>query len=600
PTLPDCGATTIFVGAGEHTHNGIDDTNPDVSVSGANLAYIIFTSGSTGEPKGILIEHRGLSNLAAFQRRVFGLTGKDRVLQFFSFSFDGSIWEIVLALTSGTTLFIASDDERASLANLLGLMKRDDITVATLPPSVLGHIQPNELPSLHTIIATAEASAPSLVARWAPGRRFFNGYGPTETTVGATLGRLNDSAPVTIGRPFDNAQVYILDQSLRPVGIGDIGEIHIGGVGLARGYLNNPGLTAERFVPHPYSAKAGERLYKTGDLARFLPDGIIEFIGRVDNQVKIRGFRVELGEIEETLCKHPAVDRSVVSARQLDGEKNLTAYLILRQQATIAPDELSAFLRLQLPEYMIPTDFVVMDSFPLTPNGKVDRAALPAPDRRRRRERREFVPPRTATEELIATLWVEALGIEQVGVYDNFFELGGHSLLAMKIIISLREKLGADVPVHHLFETPTIADIASFIDNQRRNATATSPKIPHAPAGEPIPLSYSQLMLWGVDQPGVPYNTPVAVRIAGPLNRHVLEQSITEIVRRHSILRATVVMQGGQPVHIITPPPQVTLPIRDLRSLSKEEQEARALDHIVEVADTRLDLVAGPLFNPLL
>lgn len=440
--------------------------NPSSTVTPDNLAYVIYTSGSTGKPKGVLLAHQGLCNLATAQIQLFDVHSESRILQFASFSFDASVSEIVMALISGATLVLAKRDSLMPGPALIGLLREEAITTVTLPPSVLAVLPPEEFPALQTIIVAGEACPPDLVGRWTPGRQFFNAYGPTETTVCATVALCSDgSQKPTIGRPIANTQIYILDPHNQPVPIGVPGELHIAGVGLAKGYLNRPDLTDEKFIPNPFSNETGSRLYKTGDLARYLPDGNIEYLGRIDDQVKVRGFRIELGEIEAALSQHPNLLQATVMLREdIPGQKNLVAYPVPRQEPAPTVGELRGFLKQQLTDYMIPNAFVTLAALPITPNGKVDRRLLPAPDINSLIQPLEFVAPQTPTEELVASIWEKVLGVEQASVNANFFELGGHSLLATQVISQLNSSLGLHLPLSKLFELPTVASLSNYID----------------------------------------------------------------------------------------------------------------------------------------
>jgi amino acid adenylation domain-containing protein len=452
------------------------EENPGCCLTPENLAYVIYTSGSTGQPKGVLVAHSGLSNLVTAQIRIFNVQPNSRVLQFASLSFDASASEVVMALLAGATLVMGTRDSLLPGPNLIQLLRDFRVTTVTLPPSVLAVLPANELPALRTIIVAGEACSRDLVAKWSSGRRFFNGYGPTECTVGTTMIECTDSkvAP-PIGRPLPNTQVYILDAQKQLVPIGVPGELYIGGVGVTRGYLNRPELTADRFILNPFSNDSGSRLYKTGDLVRYLPDGNIEFVGRIDNQVKIRGFRIELGEVETVLAQYPTVEKCVVTAREdIENEKRLVAYIISHPHQTSTVDELRRFLKQKLPDYMVPGAFVFLETLPLTPNGKIDRRALPAPEFSRPDLEETFVAPRTAVEEQLADIWTGVFKLEQVGIRDNFFALGGHSLLATQVISRLRQAFGIDLPLRTLFEAPTVAELGSRIDNIRWAAQQTS------------------------------------------------------------------------------------------------------------------------------
>jgi amino acid adenylation domain-containing protein len=455
--------------------------NPISGVRADNLAYVIYTSGSTGKPKGILVPHRGLPNVVEAMIRTFELTPNDRVLQFSSPSFDASVYDILLALGSGATLCLAQETLLPDLS-LARWLQDVGVTIIPLTASALAALADNDLSSLRIVISGAEACPADLVARWSRGSRFFNVYGPTEATIWATVAECTDgSLKPTIGHPIANAQVYLLDKHLRPVPVCVTGEMCIGGVGLTRGYLNSPRLTAEKFIPNPFSKQPGVRLYRTGDLARCLPDGKIDFLGRLDHQVKVRGFRIELGEIETVLRQHSAVQETVVVARQTEqtpeingGPKTsrLTAYVVLQEGQTFTVSELRRFLRTKLPEYMVPAVFVTLEELPLSPNGKVDRRALPAPDAARPKLDKEFVAPRTPIEKETSEIWAEVLDLEKVGIYDHFFiDLGGHSLLALQIIAKLNETFQVDLPLRDLFEADTVADLTLRIVQQRASRT---------------------------------------------------------------------------------------------------------------------------------
>jgi len=442
------------------------DHNPASPVTPDHLAYVIYTSGSTGQPKGTMLQHRGLCNLTTVQRQTFHIDPHSRILQFSAFSYDASVWETFMALANGATLCLARAEVVASGPALVHLLRDRRVTNITLPPSILSLLPPQDLPALQTVISAGEACTPDLVAQWAPGRYFFNAYGPTETTVCPSMYRCdeNDPLPPPIGRPIANAQLYVLDPNLQPVPVGVPGELHVGGVGLARGYLNRPALTAANFIPHPFSSHPGDRLYKTGDLVRYRPDGNLEFLGRIDHLVKVRGFRIELGEIETALVGHPDVRDGVVVVRQdTPGDKRLVAYLLPATSPGPGVGELRTYLRQTLPEYMVPSAFVTLDTFPLSPSGKVDRRALPPPDKSRPELERAYVAPRDETEAKLAGICAALLDLEQVGIHDSFFDLGGHSLLATQFISRLRETFHVELPLRALFESPTIAELAGRV-----------------------------------------------------------------------------------------------------------------------------------------
>jgi len=446
-------------------------TTPD------NLAYLIYTSGSTGRPKGTALPHRGLCNLALAQQQAFGITQHSRILQFAALSFDAAVWELVMALLNGATLCLAQTEQLSSGQGVIKLLADEKITTVTLPPSMARVMPDHPLPDLQVMITAGEKCTPDIVARWATGRKFFNAYGPTETTVCASMLEVKRDYPQgpPIGRPIPNFQLYVLDESMNPVPIGANGELYVGGVGLARCYLHRPDLTAEKFVPNPFSAQAGERLYRTGDLVRYLADGNIEFLGRIDHQIKLRGFRIELGEIENVLHDHPSIQDAVVIVREdVPGDPRIAAYLVPKPGASVEIGALRRYLRERLPDYMVPAHVIALEQLPLTPSGKVDRQALPAPDRTRPDLEIRYQPPRNETEEKLASICAELLHLDKVGVYDNFFDLGGHSLLATQFISRIRTTFQIDIPLRTLFESPTIEKLAEAILSAQMTAQTQS------------------------------------------------------------------------------------------------------------------------------
>jgi amino acid adenylation domain-containing protein len=448
-----------------------------------NLAYIIYTSGSTGKPKGVMTQHRSLVNHTEAAGIDYDLQHTDHVLQFASISFDASAEEIYPCLTRGATLVLRNDGLVDSLSLFTRTSQDWPLTVLNLPTAYWHQIAlrlSSEvvalLPSLRLVILGGERALPDWITAWQQqvGQRvrLFNTYGPTEATIVATRWELSESAEgctalsaVPIGRAIANVQAYVLDRHLQPVAIGVAGELHIGGVGVARGYFNCPELTAERFIPDPFSDEPGARLYKTGDRVRYRPDGNLEFLGRLDDQTKVRGFRVEPGEIEAALRQHAAVRENVVVARENgQGSHHLVAYVVGAHEPAPTVNELRGFLEEKLPEYMVPSAFVLLEAIPLTPHGKVDRRALPAPDGTRHELNKPFVAPRTPTEKLLAEIWAQVLGVEPIGVHDNFFDLGGHSLLATQIMFRLRDTFQAEISLRTLFEKPTIAELALAVE----------------------------------------------------------------------------------------------------------------------------------------
>ncbi|MGB7440889.1 MAG: amino acid adenylation domain-containing protein [Coleofasciculaceae cyanobacterium] len=460
--------------------NLLNQTTPE------NLAYLIYTSGSTGKPKGVMITHQGMVNHNLAIVKEFELEERDRVLQFASISFDIAVEEIFPTWLSGAALVLRSEDMLSSTLDFLRFVNQEQVTILDLPTAfwheIVNGMSPDKQALLETVrlvVVGGEKASRSAYTAWSQIAgdccRWLNTYGPTETTVTATVyepaaNPENDRTlpEIPIGRPIVNAKIYILDRQLQPVPIGVPGELHIGGAGLARGYLNRPDLTEQKFIANPFNNQPRARLYKTGDLVRYLPDGNIEFIGRIDNQVKIRGFRIELGEIEAVLEQQPAVQQAVVVVQEdVPNRKQLVAYLVTHQEQELTTSELRRFLQERLPDYMVPSLFMMLDAMPTTPNGKVDRRALPAPDRNRSELQEDFVAPQTPTQESLAAMWAEILGVEQISIHDNFFELGGHSLLAIQVISRLREAFQVELPLRGLFESPTLAKLAERIETFR-------------------------------------------------------------------------------------------------------------------------------------
>lgn len=444
--------------------NSMPDENLAQLAFADNIAYVIYTSGSTGKPKGTVLSHRGVINLAQVQKNAFNIDQNTRILQFASLSFDAATWEATMSVLNGAALHLVEREVISSGEGLVNTLKEQKINIITLPPSVLAVFPKADLPDLETIITAGEKISADLVKKWQPGRRMINAYGPTETTVCATMytTHANEKNDPPIGTNLDNFKLHILDENFISVPLGVSGELCIGGPALARGYHNLPYVTAEKFIPNPYASQPGDRLYRTGDLVRRLPDGNIEFMGRIDHQVKIRGFRVELGEIEATISNTTHVKDVIVILREdLPGEMRLVAYFVADEELTIAL--LRDTLHKSLPDYMVPSALVKLDKMPLTPNGKIDRRQLPVPEMDREQISTEYLAPRNETEEAVSAIVAELLHLEQVGINDNFFDLGGHSLLATQFISQIREKLHLELPLRAIFETPTVRGIAHVL-----------------------------------------------------------------------------------------------------------------------------------------
>lgn len=481
------GARVICIDEDKEKISKQSDRNPVCYTGGDNAAYVIYTSGSTGAPKGVVIAHRGVCNVVAALSQAFAIRPESCVLQFASLAFDSSVQEIFTALTTGARLCLVRRETLLSGRRLVEYAQEHKVTVATLPPSMLAVLSTEEWPTLDTVVSAGEQCSAETATRWSRGRRFMNGYGPTEATIGAAVYE-HDSAHAgdpPIGRPLSNTQTYLLDQRLNPVPVGAAGELHIGGIGLARGYLDRAGLTAEKFIPNPFSAEPGARLYKTGDIARYLPDGNIKFLGRRDEQLKIRGFRIEPGEIEATLKEHAAVaDAALVT----DEDRRLVAYVIPQPSTVLTVDELRVFARQRLPDYMAPSIFVLLDELPLTISGKVDRVALRARAGTRFEQVDERVGPRDVLESQLARIWEELLHVEP-GVRDNFFELGGHSLLIVPLLARVEEATGKRLDVTALFTAPTIESLASLLRCEA-DVSVSSPLITIQPHGSSTPVFF--------------------------------------------------------------------------------------------------------------
>nr|WP_223759268.1 non-ribosomal peptide synthase/polyketide synthase [Myxococcus sp. RHSTA-1-4] len=473
-SLPSHGEMLVLVDTDQAALAGQPSTTPAPFVTPAHLAYVIFTSGSTGTPKGTLLQHRGLSNTACATREALGLSHGHRLLQLASIGFDASVSEIFSTLLSGAELCLVEPESLLPGPPLQKVLAEKRITVITATPTSLAPLEPETLPGLAVVASVGEACTPELAARWKPGRRFLNAYGPTEVSVCATIDTDVDPRRPSIGRAIAGARVYVLDARMEPVPPGMPGELYVGGPGLARGYLHRPALTAECFVPDPFATTPGERLYRTGDRVRPLPDGRLEFLGRRDAQVKVRGVRVEPGEVESALAQYPGVRQAVVVLREDSGEARLVAYVVAQEE--LEPAALRRFLKERLPEVLVPSAYVTLAALPLTPGGKVDRGALPSPESTRAAREDSFVEPRSELEQRIATVWARALQVPRVGLHDHFFDdLGGSSLLVVKAGTHLREALGREVPVTHFFEHPTVFSLAARLEREQRSEQAPPP-----------------------------------------------------------------------------------------------------------------------------
>ncbi len=610
---------------------------PSSGVLPDNAVYAIYTSGSTGRPKGVVLSHRAVANRLCFSAAA-DLDESSRMLQKTTPSFDVSVAEIFGPLLAGGVSVLARPGGQQDAEYLVELMEREAVTHANFPPSLLavlldgiergpaGPAASPRLASLERVVTGSETVPADLVARFHRRLRaeLLNRYGPTEAAVAATSWRCAPGAverAVPIGRPIARAEIFIVDRWGSPAPVGVAGELLIGGVCLARGYLGDPALTAERFVPRllggPFGAARGERLYRSGDLARYRRDGGIEFLGRIDGQVKIRGSRVELGEIEAALRAHPAVGGAAVAVRGGGADRRLIAFWVATAAAADGDEpagaaqgqpgerELRAFLAGRLPDFMVPASLARLEALPLLPNGKVDRRRLadlatpePSPA--------AHVAPRTPLEELIAGVWADVLGRERVGVEESFFDLGGHSLLATRVASRLRADLSIELPLRRLFEAPTVAALAAVVERERGALAAAgeaAPPLVRVDRGGALPASFAQERLWFLDrlEPGsAAYHLPLAVRLRGSLAVPLVGACLSEIVRRHEALRTTFTAPAGRPLQVIAPPRREEPPLIDLSPLPAAAlvAEARRLGRLE--AERPFDLAAGPLFRAAL
>ena len=576
-------------------------TDPVTAVQSHHLAYILFTSGSTGRPKGVALEHRTPVTFIQWAHTIFSAQDLSGVLFSTSVCFDVSMFEMFVTLAAGGKVIVA-----ANALDLPTLPARDEVTLINVVPSVMTElVRAGNFPTLvSTVNLAGEALSDALVEQiytHTAARKVFNLYGPTETSY-ATFTPVLRGHAVTIGKPLFNTQCYILDSQRNPSPIGIPGELFIAGDGVARGYHRRPELTAERFLPNPFGNESNPRMYRTGDNCRWLPNGNIQYLGRMDHQVKLRGFRIELGEIEATLEKHPAVAQSVALVREDEaGTKRLVAYAVRRESTEVTSDELRAHARQTLPDYMVPSAVVVLDAMPLTPNGKINRSALPAPEFTRD-DTAEFVTPHTPTQVAIASIWMAVLKLDRISATDSFFSLGGHSLLATQVISRIRQTTGVELPLRTLFEFPTISQLALKVDEKSGTKEQSASTIPLAPRNTPLPLSFAQQRMWFSDQldPGnAQFNIPCASRVDSAIDIEILTRTINALVERHETLRTNFAATDGLPAQIIHPTRPIPIEVKDLRHLPTDEREAQAQALVNAAARTPFDLARDPLLRAL-
>ena len=591
--------------------------NPARRSVAANAAYVIYTSGSTGQPKGVVVTHENVSRLLEVTRTDFEFDERDVWTLFHSVCFDFSVWELWGALAHGARLVMVPYWVSREPEAFYELLREEGVTVLNQTPSAFRQLMKvdeaagGEL-SLRVVIFGGEALEMSTLRGWFERHgeerpRLVNMYGITETTVHVTYRELKASdveGGSMIGGALGDLEVYVLDKHMRPLPEGVSGELYVGGAGVARGYLGRAELTAQRFVPHPYSRREGARLYRTGDVARWRADGELEYQGRIDDQVKIRGFRIELGEIANALREQAAVRECVVVALGEGGEeKRIVAYVVADEGVNAR--ELRKELKQRLPDHMIPSAIVLLDELPLTSNGKVDRRALPAPEEVRTEGEENFVAPQTPFEEVLAGIWSNVLRTTRIGVNDNFFELGGHSLLAMQIVSRIREALGVEIPVRTIFEKQTLAMLAAEVEQllYQGSSLQAPPVVRTSREGE-LPLSFAQQRMWFLNQlepESHLYNMHTGVRLAGALNTEALEQTFSEIVRRHEVLRTSFkIGTNGRPVQIIEPLQPLKLVPLDLSKLPATEQEAQVRELVDREARRPFDLSQAPLLRVVL
>ena len=567
------------------------DANPAHAAQPGNLAYVIYTSGSTGRPKGVMIAQRGAVNLACAQAKLFGVSAGTRVLQAAAPTFDAAVSEILVTLLHGGTLLLARREQLLG-PDLAALLHAGQVQVVTLPPSVLATLPESALPALRTLVVAGEACPAELARRWSAGRRLLNAYGPTEATVCATVGEIDGQERVTIGRPIDNVRIYIVDPQMRPVPVGVPGELLIGGVGVARGYLQQPELTRERFLADRFVDTEGARVYRSGDRARYLADGRIEYLGRLDRQLKIRGVRIEPGEIEAALVEQGPVREAVVVDREdTPGHRRLVAYVTARDGADVRAADLRSALERTLPEHMIPGAFVILDTLPLTAHGKIDRPALPAPELERNDLGELYAAPGNGVERALADIWQRVLGVAQVGIHDSFFELGGDSILTIQVVARAHE-VGLHITPRDIFDHQTIATLAAVAEN--------APAIECEQGVVTGPVVLSPIQHWFFEQrlaDAHHWNQSVLLNLSTAPHVSALKGALAVVLAHHDALRLRFrETSAGWTQEIATPDGTAPLTIIDLADHPADQRAAR-LEQLASEAQASLDLGKPPLLR---
>jgi amino acid adenylation domain-containing protein len=583
----------IACASGVNVHSG---------VTAANLAYLVYTSGSTGKPKGAAIEHHSTQGLMHWAWREFGKETLAGVLAASSICFDMSVFEIYVPLSWGGAVIMAEN-----VLQLHSLPAKDKVTLISTVPSAI-----SELSCLGWVPESTRAALLAgevlpkkivdLICESTRIEKIWNLYGLSEDTsyTTAALMEKGKSSVVTIGRPIANRQLYVLDPQLQPVPRGVTGELYVSGEGLARGYVNRPELSAERFIPNPFTSEAGARMYRTGDLVRYRADGNLECLGRIDHQLKIRGYRIELGEIESVLSAHPEVKTNAVVLREdVSGEKQLVAYVVAKEKGRASSSELRTYLKTKMPDWMVPSSILLIEQMPMTANGKVDRKALPASTASFQPEE-GFVAPHTFIQELLASIWIQVLKAEKVGIHDNFFESGGHSLNATQVISRARNIFRIELNIHDLFASPTITGLADIVAAKLKERKPQSPPLQPVVRIAPLPLSFPQQRLWFIDrfESGSSfYNIPVAVRLVGNLDVPILERCVNEIVQRHELLRTSFPEIDGKPAQVIAHELSVSINLADLTQFPVDERESEVQRRAKEDVQRPFNLGKAPLLR---